>query len=119
MWLLKKIEEIKKEEESFYGGKQGEYQTVAQCVLKDLSKVFPFGFYSEPKNQGEIVFLKGQEKDLCLGTILPPKEKIEKGESLIFNDSGAKIHLKKDGSVVINGGLIVTKEGKIIVRERP
>lgn len=118
MWLAKKIGEIKRDEQSFYGGSAGEYETVASCcVMKDVENVFPFGFYEETAGEKELVFLKGDGRDICIGTTAKPKENLEKGEAIIFNDAGAKILLKNDGSVVINGGLIIYKDGKIHINE--
>ena len=51
-------------------------------------------------------------KQVCIG-VENDSSNVEYGEIKITSLSGAYIHLKNDGSIVING-LVISKEGKII-----
>lgn len=115
MWLLDKLDQIKKEESLLYGGSEGEYGTVGECAVSDMPFVYPYGFGENCENKRELVFLRG-ERDICLGS--SEKLPLERGEVRIYNDAGAKISLRADGSVSINDGFIIDRDGKIHVKER-
>lgn len=70
-----------------------------------VEKASPYGIaYSAPKGMKSVIAPVG-DSQVCVGVISfnPTQIQIEEGELLLFSSGGAKIYLKNDGTVVING----------------
>lgn len=86
---------------------------VSSCVDGAyLEQVMPYGFYSRPCEQDEVLILPTEDgKYVLLGNLFQPGQ-IGRGEVMLKAKSGAYLHLKSDGSVEING-LVILPDGTI------
>lgn len=70
------------------------------------------GITYRPCQGDHVLLFNVAGKEVCAG-VLCQSEKIEPGELSLSSSGGANIHLKADGSVVING-LTITSDGQLI-----
>lgn len=65
--------------------------------------IAPSGIAYVPAVGSQTVVLPAAGGTVCLGVISPPAENLEAGELMLYSAGGAKIVLKNDGRVLING----------------
>lgn len=73
--------------------------------------ITPYGFYSMPPVGTKVYAIPVEGKDLLLGQQMT-NTTVAAGEIYLKNAAGAYIHLKNDGTIVLNG-LKITKNGTI------
>lgn len=100
MWItrqLKKHREISSSSGVVVNGEsllvQGEYEH------REPESVYPFGIYSKSPRGEKAILLNG----IYIGVSGKRNIDIEEGEVCIFSSGGARILLKNDGKVYING----------------
>ena len=82
------------------------------AVERNVNFYSPYGYnFCVPKGE-RLLLTQGGGEQVCIG-VENDSSNVEYGEIKITSLSGAYIHLKNDGSIVING-LVISKEGKII-----
>ena len=107
MWIPKEI-----------AAKQSQRQAANGCIVysdgsetainatqeyNSVPKAVPYGIaYAAPIGTKSIVIPVG-DSQVCAGVISKGFPELKSGEIILFSSGGAKIHLKNDGSVVING----------------
>lgn len=91
--------------------RNGEVEAVGSGVERSVSIFAPYG-YSYTLPAGESV-LMAESGGTAVGMGVKMKQSPNSGEIIISNPFGAYIHLKKDGSVVING-LVINSDGEVI-----
>lgn len=75
----------------------------ASDTLHKLPIVAPYGIvYVPPVGERSMVLPCGAGH-ACMGVIAPPPEGLESGELMLYSSGGARIVLKNDGRVLING----------------
>ena len=75
----------------------------ASETLRGLPVVAPYGIvYAPPVGERSMVIPCGSGR-ACMGVIAPPPEDLEAGELMLYSSGGARIVLKNDGRVLING----------------
>lgn len=115
MWLSKQV--IRKETQpQLENGKvtlssNGALETVSSGVDRSLVHYAPFG-YSYCAPLGENMLLTQLQGETAAVGVEMKKENVASGEIKLTSKSGAYIHLKNDGSVIING-LVINRRGEI------
>ena len=69
---------------------------------REARQLAPYGVLSSPPVGGECVTFFAGDKTLCAG-LMQGETEIQPGELLLFSQGGVSVHLKNDGTVVING----------------
>lgn len=72
----------------------------------------PYGYHSAIPKGERLILLSVNGTPAAVGTVA--HEPVNRGEVKITSLGGASIHLKNDGSIVLNDALTITKEGEII-----
>lgn len=115
MWISRQMSK-RMDEPSAQTGKStlnsnGCVEVVSTGVNRDVELFSPYGyFFSLPPGEN-VLLSKCDGQQVGLGVRLD-KCNVKTGEIKIISQSGAYIHLKQDGSVVING-LKITKNGEM------
>ena len=79
-------------------------------VIENFKQCQPYGFKSVPVRGNTILFLPVGDGYYALGDIDSGKFQLNEGEVGLYSAGGARMILKNDGSVVINGR-VFEKEG--------
>lgn len=95
MWIPKAINNSANGKSPFAARIDGIFEGFKQCQ--------PYGFKSVPVRGETILFLPVGDGYCALGAIDNGKIQLNEGEVALYSAGGAKIILKNDGSVVING----------------
>lgn len=89
----------------------GELEAVSTGVQRDFSVFSPFGYcFSLPQGE-DMLLIESSGEQASLGVVMK-NENLQTGEVKITSSGGAYIHLRNDGTVVING-VEISKEGVI------
>lgn len=76
-----------------------------------VKKVAPYGIaYVAPQGEESVVMPLGGG-EVCVGVVSGLSENLNPGELMLYSLGGAKILLKNDGSVVINGRTFEKESG--------
>ncbi len=70
---------------------------------RDIEVVVPYGVYYNPPSKEESVVLPLNSSCVSIGVVQKAVGDLEPGEIMLKSKGGAKIVLKNDGSVEING----------------
>jgi hypothetical protein len=68
-----------------------------------LPVIAPAGIAYIPMTGSSTMVVEGSGGAVCLGVIAPVKEGLEPGELMLYSAGGAKLVLKNNGKVLING----------------
>lgn len=68
-----------------------------------LPTIAPAGIAYVPVAGSPAMVMEGAGGAVCLGVITAPQEELQPGELMLFSAGGAKLVLKNDGRVLING----------------
>lgn len=79
---------------------------------RDTVSFSPYGYSAYIPKGEEVLLLQSNDGQVALGT-KNVCEELEKGEIRIASAGGAQIVLKNDGSVIINGRLMIDREGDV------
>lgn len=79
-------------------------------AMRDVKSYAPYGYTSAPPVGEEVMLLPSTDGQVLIGT--RASSSVEAGEIMIKSLGGAYIHLKNDGSIVLNG-LVIDKNGVI------
>lgn len=71
----------------------------------------PRGINYRPCEGDNILLMPVENSDVCVG-VLCNSAGLASGELSLSSSGGANIHLKNDGSIVLNG-LVITRDGKL------
>ncbi len=110
MWLTQKLSELKTEAATSTGfvlSQNEHYTVVADENFKQPKTATPYGLYSKPPT-GTPVFL---QNGAVIGSLEQSPISIEAGEICLYSASGAFIHLKNNGDVVINNQVFTSAGG--------
>lgn len=100
MWLTEKLQ--RKSDPALTEGEVSaadRLTVTGESVHIAPQQVLPYGIASSPPAGEQAVMLSG----LCVGVTAVQDARLQPGEVLLFSSGGAEIHLKNDGTVVING----------------
>lgn len=107
MWIPKVIADKRQHRNITHGvvvhndGDETSINTVQE--FKAVDKIVPYGvMYSAPIGSKSVVVPVGKSQ-VCAGIICNKAEELKPGELMLFSSGGAKIYLKNDGTVIING----------------
>ena len=90
------------EDDAFEAGAALRSRSVRQCA--------PYGYCVNTPVGAEVMLLSATDGQLALG-VCKATEGLAAGEIRLTSKGGATLVLKNDGSVVINGGFIIDKDG--------
>lgn len=111
MWISQKMASIKNNilSENSLGevtNSNGSNVTIQSASeYREIPLIAPYGIAYVPYNGDETVVIPVAGKQVCLGSIVKNKN-LNPGELMLFSKGGAKIILKNDGTVIINGTTI-------------
>lgn len=94
------------------GASFGKFSAVSFCHQQNIPIFAPYGISFLPANDSQILLLNTEGTDVCVGT-LSSYQNLNPGELRLCSDSGAQIHLKSNGDIVLNG-VVITLDGRII-----
>lgn len=69
----------------------------------------PWGIAYQPPNAARAVIVTTNAGDTCIGT-LAADQGLEPGELLLYSSGGARLYLKNNGDIVINGQVFHKEE---------
>ncbi len=116
MWISKQIIKEQKVPAVECGkvtmSSNGAVEATSTGVERNVNFYSPYGYnFCVPKGE-RLLLTQGGGEQVCIG-VENDSSNVEYGEIKITSLSGAYIHLKNGGRIVING-LVISKEGKII-----
>jgi phage baseplate assembly protein V len=100
-------------------GANGEYQFSIQTgeTVSRVRFMQNFGMVSEPpKNSTALLAARGGAKDASVALVVENRDgavTLAEGETVVYNNSGVTVHLKKDGTVEIKGANLEVTEGYV------
>ena len=108
MWLIdyvtkNSISPQKGEKGNIRSFSDGMVQVNASSDFQQLPVVAPFGIVYVPKSGSKTAVMPVSGGEVCLGTICEKDNTLQPGEIMLYSAGGAKIELKNDGNVYING----------------
>lgn len=115
MWISKQtIKEIS--EPAVENGKVtlntgGDIEAVSSGKERSVKIYAPFGYSFSLPSGNDLLLTRSGGEQVCFGTEMTDSS-VSQGEIKIASAAGGYIHLKSDGSVIING-LRINKEGEI------
>ncbi len=83
---------------------------------REVPLIAPFGIRWNPPGGCNVQLIKNwnsAEAAVALGTIVD--EAVEPGEIQLFSKGGASLHLKNDGTILINNRLLIKQDGTLEV----
>lgn len=93
-------------------GGSGSLEAASTVHAREICHYAPYGYSAAVPTGEEILLINGSAGTVSAG-IKMKDENLKSGEISISSAGGARIMLKKDGSVYING-VTFTKEGAVI-----
>ena len=115
MWISRKLAESGGSERAERGfvsmSSQGRLEAGSSVNSRDIESFAPYGYSANIPVGEEVILVPSSAGQVALGTKAAPRD-IETGEIKIVSAGGASIHLKNDGSVVINGSFVIDSEGR-------
>lgn len=119
MWISQRIVREKRAAQAQAGPVSlvGEGYLHAQGAreARDMPLFAPYGVSSLPPEGEQAVMMPVGEDYICLGVRVLPQGLLP-GEVVLHSLGGARLCLKNDGNVEING-LVITRDGKIVSEE--
>ncbi len=94
-----------------YSGSLG-FGALAAAEDRGVPVFAPRGISYRPREGDRLLLVRADGADVCAGC-LSAQDAVAEGELALYSAGGARIHLKSDGNVTING-LTITKEGRIL-----
>ncbi len=82
---------------------QGSVSVSGTREYHGLPLIAPAGIAYMPAVGTQTVVVPCEGGAVCMGVIAPPPESLEAGELMLYSAGGARIVLKNDGKVLING----------------
>lgn len=115
MWISERMAKSQQTQQMQTGtstlNDKGKVEAVSTGAERNIKMFAPYGYcFSLPKGM-EIMLANGDGQQSAVGVLMEVND-IESGEIKITSLSGAYIHLKNDGSVVING-LEINRNGVV------
>lgn len=114
MWISEKITKNKKSRPTLNANvSYSNGYSTSVCGsndFADIDKIAPYGIaYVPPRDERAVVIPVGRGQ-VCAGVVCSNFASVKPGELMLFSEGGAKILLKNDGSVVINGQVFSAEE---------
>lgn len=88
----------------------GQVEFLGAVQLGKMQVVGPFGVVSVPVFGAEVLAMPVGDGYVCAG-VFPKNADVHPGEVLLFSQGGARVHLKNNGEVVINGQTFAAQSG--------
>ena len=116
MWISRKLAEESREPLAETGritmNSRDGVEAQGSATGRNLSCFAPYGYCAKLPPGEEVMLLDTARGQAVLGARAAVSE-LQNGEIAITSAGGAKIELKNDGSVVINGTVIIDRYGEI------
>lgn len=114
MWLAKKMAKGKRQE--IGAATMEETGLIGDCEYRGLPSCAPYGIWWQAPRGLEVLTVQHGGTCLSLGVVAPQQEQVDPGEICLYSQGGARLWLRQDGSVEING-LRISKEGAVTLPE--
>ena len=116
MWLSKRVSGERENEKAENGfvtmsSEQG-IETASSSRKRNIRSYAPYGYSAKIPVGAEVILIPFSEGQAAIGCT-ENGEALDEGEISIKSKGGAEIVLRNDGSVVINGGFVINKDGKV------
>jgi hypothetical protein len=92
-----------------YSGSGG-FGALAEAESRGISVFAPRGISYRPR-EGDRLLLRADGADVCVGCLATVF--LEPGELALTSSGGARLHLKNNGEISLNG-LIISADGQIV-----
>lgn len=116
MWISKQITKTQETPTVQTGtstlNSNGQIEAVSTGSERNISIYSPYGYCFSMPAGVEMLLAKSDGQQAAIGTLMNP-DGIANGEIMIKSLSGAYVHLKNNGSVIING-LEISRDGVIV-----
>lgn len=116
MWISRRLAIQRDRERAERGvvssGTGGTVDAGASVNERGIESYSPYGYFANIPAGEEIILIPSNDGQVALG-VKSTGNDAKCGEIKIISQGGACIHLKNDGSVVINGGFTVDSEGRV------
>ena len=84
---------------------------IASNEIRNAPLYAPYGISYIPKRGEQALLIPFEDGYICVGTLCEAKD-IKEGELCLYSAGGAKIHLKANGDIILNG-VRIDKYGNI------
>lgn len=115
MWISKAINSVpvsqKPEKAVVTMATTGATEATGSFQTRDFIEFTPFGYASKIPQGTEVLMIPTSDGNACCGA-KSASQSLTAGEIKITSPFGGYLHLKSDGSVVING-VVISIDGKI------
>ena len=115
MWISRKLAYESGSERAERGyvsmSSHGKIEAGSSVNSRNIESFSPYGYCANIPAGEEIILVPSNDGQVALG-VRSAAQPIEAGEIKIVSAGGASIHLKNDGSVVINGSFVIDREGR-------
>lgn len=114
MWMSKKIgKEASNDmaEKGIVTLSDKEFEAGSTVTRRNIDAYSPYGYSAIPPINEEVMMLPSTDGVVMLGALMKSSD-LDSGEIKISSLGGAKIILKNDGTISLNG-LIISKKGEI------
>lgn len=115
MWISKKLAAESRETDLQTGkstlNSNGRVEVVSSSVNRNVDMYAPYGYSFSLPAGNNVLLAKGDGGQIGIGVSVDSNE-LKTGEIKITSSSGGYIHIRQDGSVVING-LIINRNGEM------
>lgn len=116
MWISRQVKDKTAENQTQTGrvtlNSSGKLEAISNGVDRNIDSFLPYGYSSAVPQGEEVLLTKSDGEQVALG-VRCDSNRLQSGEIKITALSGAYIHFKANGSVIING-LEITKDGDIV-----
>ena len=116
MWISKQITKAQETPTVQTGtstlNSNGQVEAVSTGAQRNISIYSPYGYCFSLPTGAQMLLAKSDGQQVAIGTLMN-SDGVAAGEIMIKSQSGAYVHLKNNGSVIING-LEISRDGVIV-----
>jgi hypothetical protein len=93
-----------------YSGSGG-FGALAEAESRGIPVFAPRGISYRPREGDRLLLLRADGSDVCVGCLTT--DALEPGELALTSSGGARVHLKNNGEISLNG-LVISADGNIV-----
>lgn len=109
MWISKQIAAVQEKPVAEFAQVTGESTAQGRQEYRSLRRAAPWGVAYLPPATAQAVLVESTSGMVCVGTLSESKN-LSPGELLLYSAGGARIYLKNNGEVEINGQVFPAAE---------
>jgi hypothetical protein len=89
----------------------GDFGALGEAESRGIPVFAPRGISYRPREGDRLLLLRADGADVCAGCLAT--DALEPGELALASSGGARIHLKNNGEISLNG-LVISPDGRIV-----